>query len=173
MNYKAKYVILGHSERRGYFFENDEIINLKIVAALRSGLKVVLCIGENGEQKGAGEGEDAVIAQFKGCLKNISAAKMENVIICYEPVWAISSNNPDHMPTSNEILSAKLLIRKLLSEKYGQAVSRKIKIIYGGSVDSKNVWQTCIEPEMDGALVGKESLTPNNFVKIAEAFDNQ
>lgn len=171
-NLGAEYVILGHSDQRRYFFENDEKINLKISAALKSNLKIILCIGENGEQKKSGNGEVTVSEQLEGCLKNISPAKIANVSICYEPVWAISSNNPDHLPTTDEIMSAKLLIKKFLVRKYGVKIAEKIKIIYGGSVFSNNVQETCLDSGMDGALVGKESLTPSNFVRIAEIIGN-
>lgn len=172
-NIGAEYVILGHSDQRRYFFENDEKINLKINSALKNGLKVILCIGEDGVQKKSGQGEETICQQFKECLKNINPAKIANVIICYEPVWAISSNNPDHLPTADEIMGAKILIKKCLIEKYGMKTAKKVKIIYGGSVAPDNVEETCIGPGMDGALVGKESLTPSNFVKIVEIIDNK
>jgi triosephosphate isomerase len=170
-NLGAEYVILGHSDQRRYFFENDEKINLKISAALKSGLKIILCIGENGEQKKSGNGEETVSEQLEGCLKNISSTKITNVSVCYEPVWAISSNNPDHLPTTDEIMSAKLLIKKFLVGKYGMKIAGKIKIIYGGSVDLNSVKETCIDSGMDGALIGKESLTPSSFIRIAEIID--
>jgi len=167
-NIGADYVILGHSDQRRYFFENDEKINLKIISAFKNELKIVLCIGEDSEQKKSGNSEETILGQISGCLENIPSAKIEDIIICYEPVWAISSNNPDHLPTADEIMSAKLLIRKFLVEKYGVTVAEKIKIIYGGSVALENVKGTCINPGMDGALVGKESLDPSEFLKIAE-----
>ena len=170
-NLGAEYVILGHSDQRRYFFENDEKINLKISAALKSVLKIILCIGENGEQKKSGNGEATVSEQLEGCLKNISPAKIANVSVCYEPVWAISSNNPDHLPTTDEIMSAKLLIKKFLVRKYGVKIAEKVRIIYGGSVDSNSVKETCINSDMDGALIGKESLTPSSFIRIAEIID--
>jgi triosephosphate isomerase len=104
-----------------------------------------------------------VSEQLEGCLKNISPAKIANVSVCYEPVWAISSNNPDHLPTTDEIMSAKLLIKKFLVGKYGMKIGGKIKIIYGGSVDSNSVKETCIDSGMDGALIGKESLKSVEF----------
>jgi len=170
-NLGAEYVILGHSDRRRYFFENDEKINFKINSALKSGLKIVLCIGENGEQKKSGNGEATILEQLKGCLEKITSVKIENILICYEPVWAISSNNPDHLPTTDEIMSARLLIRKFLVNGYGLKIAEKVKIIYGGSVAPDNAKETCIDPGMDGALIGKESLTPSSFIKIAEIID--
>jgi len=170
-NLGAEFVILGHSDRRRFFSENNDSINAKIFTALKSGLKVILCIGENGEEKKSGNGEKVISQQLKECLKEVLATKISNVIICYEPVWAISSNHPDHPPTSNEIMSAKLLIKKILFEKYGAKIVEKIPIIYGGSVEVSNVQEVCIDAAMDGALVGRESLTPFKFVKVIEEID--
>jgi triosephosphate isomerase (TIM) len=164
-NLGCEYVILGHSERRRYFGEKDEEISMKISAALKVGLRPILCVGDK-EQKA--DSAAVFLGQLKNCLMDVNGLKIENVIICYEPVWAISSNNPDHMPTANEIMSARILIKKFLVEKYGIKTSEKVKIIYGGSVDARNVSEVCIDPGMDGALVGRESLTPYEFIKIAE-----
>lgn len=168
-NFNCEYVIVGHSERRRYFCERDEEINLKIISALKNGIKPILCVGEDAQQKG--EGMRIVAKQLENCLKDVSRGKIEKVVICYEPVWAISSNNPDYLPTTNEIMSAKLFIKKFLVGKYGAKISQKVKIIYGGSVCAKNARETCLESGMDGALVGKESLTAHQFVKIASVIN--
>jgi triosephosphate isomerase (TIM) len=168
----AKYVILGHSDRRKYFGETEEIINQKLELALKNGLIPIVCVGENAGEKKNGKGEEAVLRQMRTCFKNMTPAKMEKVVVCYEPVWAISSNNPDHPPTTNEIMSAKLLIKKFLADNFGVKTAEKIRIIYGGSVFTTNVQETCIASVMDGALVGKESLIPSSFAKITEAIDN-
>ena len=166
-NLGCEYVILGHSERRRYLSENNHEINLKVISALKNGLTPILCVGEN-----KGQEMIAVIPeQLQDCLAKVSRTKIENVVICYEPVWAISSNNPDHLPTTNEIMSARLLIRKFLVEKFGVKIAEKVRIIYGGSVAPANVAETCINSDMDGALVGKESLTPYSFLKIATMID--
>ncbi|HOW60754.1 MAG TPA: triose-phosphate isomerase [Candidatus Moranbacteria bacterium] len=170
-NMGGEYVILGHSDRRKYFFENDDKINLKIHAVLKNGLKVILCVGENAEEKKNGSGEAVIFEQLKNCLNNINTKKIADVIICYEPVWAISSNNPNRLPVIDEIMSAKILIKKFLIRKYKLKVAEKVKIIYGGSVFPENIKETCIEPGMDGVLVGKESLNPLNFIKMAETID--
>ena len=162
-NFGCEYVILGHSERRRYFSENNSEVNLKLISALENGLKPILCVGEN-----KNEDMGAIARQLKECLADVKRGKIENAIFCYEPVWAISSNNPDHLPTTNEIMSARLLIRKTLSEIYGARIVERIKIIYGGSVASANAMETCVNSGMDGALVGRESLFPREFVKIAE-----
>lgn len=168
-NFGCEYVIIGHSERRRYFCEKDEEINLKVISALKNGLKPILCVGENANQKG--EGMKIVTRQLENCLKNISRGKIENVIICYEPVWAISSNNPDHLPTANEIMSAKLLVKKYLVGNYGIKTSEKVRIIYGGSVSSDNAKEVCLDSGMDGSLIGKASLFPHEFIKIAGIID--
>ncbi|HEX7586176.1 MAG TPA: triose-phosphate isomerase, partial [Patescibacteria group bacterium] len=108
--FECEYVILGHSERRRYLAENNHEINLKVLAALKNGLTPIICVGENKGQEMA----TVISDQLHNCLVGVSRGKIENAIICYEPVWAISSNNPDHLPTANEIMSAKLLIRKIL-----------------------------------------------------------
>lgn len=165
-NAGAEYTLAGHSERRRYFREDNNEINLKLFSALKVGLKPILCVGEN---KSAREGGSAVIvSQLENCLEKISGAKIENVIICYEPVWAISSNNPDHFPTADDIMSAKLIIKKFLVKKYGNKNAHKVKIIYGGSVSSLIAKEVCLDPGMDGVLVGRESLVPYEFIKIAE-----
>ncbi|HAI74163.1 MAG TPA: triose-phosphate isomerase [Candidatus Moranbacteria bacterium] len=165
-NFGCQYVVVGHSERRKYAREEDSDVNLKIIAALRNGIKPILCVGENAGQKA--RGLNIILEQLKNCLSEVSGGKIENIIICYEPVWAISSNNPDHLPTTNEIMSAGLIIKKFLVGKYGVKISEKVKIIYGGSVSVATVKQACVESGMDGALIGRESLTPREFLKIGE-----
>ena len=166
------YVILGHSERRRYFGENNQIVNYKIKAALKAGLTPIICIGENAQEKKAEMILPVVTKQFKECFADISRNNIEKVVICYEPVWAISANKPDHLPSSNEIMGAKLLIKRLLAQNYGNPTSEKTRIIYGGSVTSKNAQEVCIEPGMDGALVGGASLLPYDIVKITQLIDD-
>jgi triosephosphate isomerase len=168
-NFSCEYVIVGHSERRRFFSENNHEINLKILAALKEGIVPVICIGENKDQ----EMSEVVAEQFRECLEGVSRVKIEKTILCYEPVWAISSNNPDHPPTTNEIMSARLLIKKLLAEKYGLRTAERVRIIYGGSVAPNNVEETCIKSGMDGGLVGRESLTPHEFMKIVSLLDGK
>ena len=167
-NCGCEYVIVGHSERRRYFAENNHEINLKVLAALKNGLVPILCVGENSGQEMA----QVILGQLRDCLEGVNRAKIEKVVICYEPVWAISSNNPNHMPTTNEIMGAKLLIRKFLVGKYGIKIAEKVRIIYGGSVAADNVDAVCINSDMGGALVGRESLSPHEFLKIAHSIDN-
>lgn len=163
----CEYVILGHSERRRYLAENNHEINLKVLCALKNGLTPILCVGENKGQ----EMTTVISEQMSNCLVGVSRGKIEDVVICYEPVWAISSNHPDHLPTTNEVMSARLLIRKILVEKFGVKIAGKVKIIYGGSVAPANVVETCVNSDMDGALVGRESLTPHEFLKIVSVIN--
>jgi triosephosphate isomerase len=166
-NLGCEYIILGHSERRKYFGETNETANLKIKAALKSGVTPIYCIGESREERKMNLTKEVIIRQLQEGLQDISRMNLEKTIICYEPVWAISSNNPDFLPTSNEIMEARLLIKKILTEKYGSKYALMARIIYGGSVNCKITEKVCLNPEMDGVLVGRESLTPHELIKIA------
>lgn len=168
-NLKVQYVIIGHSERRKYFGETNETTNLRLKAALKAGLTPIFCVGETKEEKGMDMTIDAIVCQIQEGLKEISRALIEKVVIVYEPVWAVGS---DVIPSSNEIMSAKLLIKKILTEKYGAKYIEKTRVLYGGSVNAKWAKQVCVDPEMDGVLVGRESLIPHEFIKIASIIDN-
>ena len=167
----GKYVILGHSERRRFLGETDEMVALKLIGALKGGLCPVLCVGENAQEKKNDQLLSVVSRQLQKCLSQVSRGRIENVVICYEPIWAISANKPDHLPSSNEIMGAGLLIKKILTEKYGVAATQRVRIIYGGSVESKNVREVCLSSGMNGALVGGASLIPYDFLKIAQIMD--
>lgn len=167
-NMGAQYSMVGHSERRKYFGEVEEIINLKLKAILKSGLRAILCIGENIEERKRNQSVEVVKKQLKVALNGVGAGKIEYVDIVYEPSWAVGTDN---VPTSDEILEAKLIIKKILSELYGQKVMERVRILYGGSIAKCFVNQVCIDPAMDGGLVGRESLAPYEFIKIAEALD--
>lgn len=168
----GEFIILGHSERRRFLKETNQMINLKTKRVLKSGLNPIICVGENAEEKKSDQTLEIILHQLNSILKNISRGLVNKIIICYEPIWAISANKPDHLPTINEIMGAKLLIRKFLVEKYGINTAKRVQIIYGGSVDSKNINQTCIKPEMDGVLIGKSSLIPNELIKITTLLNN-
>lgn len=164
----GEYVIIGHSERRIYFSEDDEIANAKIKTALKNGLKVIYCVGETKAQKMAGKTSETIITQTEKGLSGISVSKMSSVVIAYEPVWAIGSGE---FPSSNEILEVKILLKKIFTNKYGKNVAEKIGILYGGSVSASSFSQVCVETDMDGALVGGESLRPSELLKMAEIID--
>ncbi len=166
----CQYVILGHSERRRYFAEKDREINLKMLAVLKTGLKPILCVGEDKNQKN--NNNIVITQQLQNCLAGVNQSRIQEVVICYEPIWAISANKPDHLPTADEIMSARLVIKKFLVEKYGLKIAEKVKIIYGGSVSATTVKETCLDSGMKGALIGKASLDPYEFLKIAKIIDN-
>lgn len=172
----AKYVILGHSERRQNFHESDDLINDKIKSALAHGLKPILCIGElkkNQMAKGRGrptalDVKSDIFQQLRSDLSGIDEDDAEKIVICYEPVWAISrgtaeSRNAADGPYVNATIEK---IRKELAKKYNQNLAERITIIYGGSVDADNIREFLYQPEIDGALVGGASLNAKEFVKI-------
>jgi len=169
-NFGCEYVIVGHSERRRYFSESNEEINLKTIFALKKSLIPILCVGETKIEKENHATLQIIAKQVKEGLKDISRAKAEKIVIAYEPVWAVGS---DEVPTSNEIMEAKVLIRKILVELFGKKYAEKVRILYGGSVNSRTVRQVSVEPGMDGVLVGRESLNPHEFLKIVEIISKQ
>lgn len=167
----AKYVILGHSERRRYFSETDELINDKIRAALKHSLTPILCVGELKKQitkrgKGRPNNTDIrsnVTLQLKHALDGISRSDVEKIIIAYEPVWAIGTGEAATGAYAAEVAGN---LRNFLSGKYSKALSERMRILYGGSVDEKNIREFTYQPEIDGALVGGASLKVNEFVQI-------
>ena len=169
----VEYVILGHSERRKYFNEQNQEIALKVEKALKNRVTPIICIGENAEEKKQDLTMQVILKQLREILKNVGRGNVEKIVLCYEPVWAISSNNPDQPPTSNEIMEARLLIKKFLVEKYGKSTAERVKIIYGGSVDQMNVEETCLDSGMEGALVGSCSTKPYDFMKLIQKFDEK
>jgi triosephosphate isomerase (TIM) len=165
---KAEYVIIGHSERRRYFGENNETANLKIKAALKVGLSPIYCVGEKKEERENGTEQEVISSQVRQGLSGISPAQLEKIILVYEPVWSVGS---DAIPTCNEIMEMKILIKKILIENFGSKRAKTVPILYGGSVCEKNACSTCLESGTDGVLVGRESLTPHEFIKIADIID--
>jgi triosephosphate isomerase (TIM) len=134
-------------------------------SALKFGLKPILCIGETKIEKATHQMLGVITRQLKKALYGISRVKSENIIITYEPVWAVGT---DITPTAHEIMEAKVLIRKMLVEIFGKKYAEQVPILYGGSVNSRTVRGLCNDPGMDGVLVGRESLVPHEFLKIAE-----
>jgi triosephosphate isomerase len=168
-NIGAEYAIVGHSERRTYFGENNEMVNLKIKALIRERMAAIFCFGETLEERGAGLTSRVITSQILKGLEGVSPSGLEKIIFAYEPVWAVGT---DAIPTSNGIMEVKILIRKILAERYGMKYSQKAVILYGGSVKGKILNQVCLDPGMDGVLVGRESLDPHEFLKIAEVLNN-
>ncbi|KKP80105.1 MAG: triose-phosphate isomerase [Candidatus Moranbacteria bacterium RIFOXYA12_FULL_35_19] len=169
-DFGCEYVILGHSERRRYFCERDEEINLKIISALKNNLKPIICVGESKQEKEDNQTLSVISQQVKSALEKVSRTKAENLVIAYEPIWSVGT---DEVPKENEIMEARVLIFKILTGLFGVKYAQKVKIIYGGSVSVFTVKQVCLDPGMDGALIGRESLTPYEFVKIAEIINDK
>lgn len=161
----CQYVIVGHSERREFLGETNEMINQKVKAALKAGLKVVLCVGEKTriETKKSKVVSGVIEEQLQKALSGISTRLVLDILVAYEPIWAIGTgvaDNPD------DVLQASLLIRKVVAKLFSQEKAEKIKVLYGGSVTSKNVASFLAQPNIDGALIGTASLKPEEFSKI-------
>jgi len=157
----CEFVIIGHSERRQYFNETGEIINKKIQAALRVGVKPILCIGERLEENEAGRTKEILTEQLRSSLAGIDY--LSDLIIAYEPVWAIGTGKAATSIQANETIG---LIRQTISQKYGKRVAQDLRILYGGSVTADNIAEFINQPEIDGALVGGASLKATEFLSI-------
>lgn len=162
----VEYVIIGHSERRQYFGETDTTVNLRTKAALAAGLKVILCLGEVLEQRDAGITSETVSMQTKLDLSGISAEDMKNVIIAYEPVWAIGTGRTATPEQAEEVCST---IRCVLADLYGNDVADAVTIQYGGSMNDANADALLSKENVDGGLIGGASLVPEKFEKIVAA----
>jgi len=157
----CEFVIIGHSERRQYFNETGEIVNKKIVAALKVGLKPILCIGERLEENEAGRTEEVVTGQLGSSLAGID--HINGMIIAYEPVWAIGTGRAATGEQANETIS---LIRRNIAKLYSDGIAQNMRILYGGSVTAANTTEFMKQPEIDGALVGGASLKATEFLSI-------
>lgn len=162
----VEYVILGHSERRTYFYETDELVNLKLIAALKCDLIPILCVGEALETREAGKTNSFVKKQIVQAFENISEEEALRTIIAYEPIWAIGTGKNATPQQANETIGA---IRSVLKELFSGETSEAIRIIYGGSVNTKNAKELLSQPEIDGALVGGASLDAQAFLEIVKA----
>jgi triosephosphate isomerase len=158
------YVILGHSERRQYFKESNEDINKKVIAALKHGLKPILCVGETLEEREQGITFEVIKEQLHKCLVGLQQFKLDDLVIAYEPVWAIGTGKTATKEDANEVIG---FIRQQLKEILDEKLSLNIRILYGGSVKSSNIRELMNMPEIDGALVGGASLDAAEFSKIA------
>ena len=162
----VEYVIVGHSERRQYFAETDETVNLRTKAALSAGLKVILCLGELLEARQAGITEEIVSMQTKLDLAGIPAEQMKNVIIAYEPVWAIGTGLTATPEQADETCG---VIRDVVAELYGREVAEELIIQYGGSMNDKNAAELLSKVNVDGGLIGGASLVAEKFNAIVDA----
>ena len=159
----CKYVIIGHSERRNYFFETNENVNLKIKSALGVGLIPIVCVGEKLEEREANKTEQVVENHIKGAFKDLTADLVKKCVIAYEPVWAIGTGKTATPGQANEV---HLFIRKLLSSMFEKDCAEKVNILYGGSVKPENSKELLEMSEIDGALVGGASLNVDSFERI-------
>jgi triosephosphate isomerase len=159
----VEYVIIGHSERRQYFGETDATVNLRTLAAVKAGLTPIICVGERKEEREAGYTDALVEYQTLIALNGLTPDEIKNVVVAYEPVWAIGTGRTATPEQAEEVHAA---IRKQVAEIYGQATADKVRIQYGGSVKASNAAQLLGQPDIDGALVGGASLKAEDFLAI-------
>ncbi len=157
-------VILGHSERRHVFGESNELISRKVVSAISHDIKPIFCIGETLEQREAGDTVKVLESQLSEGLSQVSESDMENVIVAYEPVWAIGTGKT---ATPDQAQDAHDSVRAWISEHFNSGIAEQIRILYGGSVKPENVNELMALPDVDGALVGGAALDPHSFAAIA------
>ena len=159
----VEYVIIGHSERRQYFAETDETVNLKVKSALENNLKPIICVGETLEQREHGETEKIIESQIKLALKDLRKEQIRAIIIAYEPVWAIGTGKTATPEEANNVIK---YIRKQIKELYNEEIAENIIIQYGGSVKASNAEELFNMSDIDGALVGGASLNFKEFSEI-------
>ena len=162
----VKYVIIGHSERRQYFGETDETVNLRTKAALAAGLLPIVCVGESLTEREQGIMDDTVRRQTKIALLGVSAKDAKKVVIAYEPVWAIGTGKTATADQADEVCG---IIRETVKGLYGSEVSDVIRIQYGGSMNAGNAAELLAKPNIDGGLIGGASLKPDDFAVIIGA----
>lgn len=160
----VSYVIIGHSECRAYLGDTDETVNLKAKATLAHGLKAIIAVGESLAQNEAGETESFVSGQVRGALADISAEQMANVVLAYEPIWAIGTGKSASGEIAQSIVGGT--IRKTLIALYGDEVAQTVRIQYGGSVKPNNMVEYMSQPDIDGALVGGAALKVDDFTEL-------
>jgi triosephosphate isomerase len=157
------YVILGHSERREYHKEFDALVNAKVKAALAAGLKPIVCVGETLAQREGGQTEKVVSEQIAGSLTDLDDSQLEDVVIAYEPVWAIGTGKTATTEQAQEIHA---FIRAEIAKRHGEDIAKTVRIQYGGSVKPNNARELLSQPDVDGALVGGASLEVQSFTEI-------
>ena len=166
----CKYVILGHSERRQYYGETSETLNKKMAQAYANGLVPIYCVGENLEEREAGKHFDVVKAQIEEVVYNLTAEQYKELVIAYEPVWAIGTGKTATAEQAGEVCSN---IRAAIRGLYGARVARSVTIQYGGSMNPKNAAELLAQPDIDGGLIGGAALKPEQFVDIINAANQE
>jgi len=159
-------VIIGHSERRAYFGENDEILSKKVITALKNGMRVMFCFGEELEDRKSGNHFKLVESQLKNVLFNLEPSAWTNIILAYEPVWAIGTGETASPEQAQEMHA---FIRKTISEAFDSAIATKVTILYGGSVKPGNAVEIFSKPDVDGGLIGGAALVADDFIAIVKA----
>ncbi len=162
----TRYVILGHSERRAYFGETDAFINQKVIAALKAELKPILCVGETLEEREAGDTLKVVQTQLEGGLVGTAEAQATEIVIAYEPVWAIGTGK---VATTEQAQEVHAFIRERLGQLLSPAAAGKIRILYGGSMKPANAPELLTQPDIDGGLIGGAALEARSFVQLVQA----
>ena len=157
------YVVIGHSERRQYFAETDETVNKKVLKALEVGIGPILCVGETLEERESGKMKDVVKVQIEKAFADVAAEKAAEVVVAYEPIWAIGTGKTASSADANDMIA---FIREEIAGLYSDNVSEEVRIQYGGSVKPANVEEIMNESDIDGALVGGASLQPDSFVQL-------
>lgn len=163
----CQYVILGHSERRAYFGETDEMVNKKVKAALAVGLTPIMCVGETLDENEAGQTAAVVSRQTKGGLAGLTPEEAVKIVVAYEPVWAIGTGRAATSQQAQDVHAN--VVRKSLADLFGKDAAEAIRIQYGGSVNAKNAAELFGMPDIDGALVGGASLKAPDFIAIVKA----
>lgn len=162
------YCIVGHSERRYLFHEDDKCIRATVAAALRNQMRPILCVGETETERTFGETFDVLRDQVLGGLSEVSVEEIEKVIIAYEPVWAISTTSGASMASPDDVAEAVKSIRRIVADAYGREISENVAILYGGSVNPDNAGAYLTVPGVNGLLIGGASLIADQFVDIIE-----
>ena len=165
---KCTYVAIGHSERRQYHGETEEIVNGKVKAAFRNGILPILCVGEGLDIRKAGDQVAYTLAQLDGALEGVGAEDAERIVVAYEPVWAIGTGEVATPEDAQEVCGA---LRARLAERNDQELADKVRVLYGGSVKSSNAAGIMAKPDVDGALIGGAALDAEEFVKIVRYRD--
>lgn len=163
---KVSYVLTGHSERRQYFGETDQTVNMRTKAALNAGLKVIVCVGELLSERESGKTAEVVTRQTVEALKDISKQELKKIVIAYEPVWAIGTGKTATSDDANDTIK---IIRKVVRKIYGRASAGSLRIQYGGSMNAKNSNELMGMPQIDGGLIGGASLKAQDFAAIVAA----
>ncbi len=159
------WVLCGHSERREIFKEDSHMVNKKIKAAIRNNLKPMLCVGESLEQREQNQTKEVLEEQLKESLKYLSSQELKDLVVAYEPVWAIGTGKT---ATPQDAQAGVAFIREKLSEIYGESMAKKVRILYGGSVNPENVKNLMSQNDIDGALIGGASLKVDSFIKLVK-----